>query len=117
MSTSVKLREIASARAGDKGNISNIAVWVYDARHYPMLKQQLTSERVKNAYPELFRGTVTRYAIDGLAGLNFVIDQGLEGGVNASLNLDAHGKSFSFLLLDLDIVLADEANLTVQTMV
>jgi hypothetical protein len=35
--------------------------------------------------------------------LNFVIEHGLEGGVNASLNLDAHGKSFSFLVLDIEI--------------
>jgi hypothetical protein len=27
----------------------------------------------------------------------------LEGGVNASLNLDGHGKSWSFLLLALEV--------------
>ena len=104
-----KLREIASARAGDKGNIANIAVWAYDPKHYPVIKRQLTSTRVQQAFPELFKGKVTRYELDGLHGLNFVIEQGLEGGVNASLNLDAHGKSFSFLLLDLDIDLSTEA--------
>lgn len=108
MTRSVNLREIASARAGDKGNISNISVWAYDPVHYPLIKAQLTETRVKNAYPSLFRGTVTRYELDGLCGLNFVIEQGLEGGVNASLNLDAHGKSFSFLLLDMTIDLPAE---------
>ena len=37
---------------------------------------------------------------------NFVLDDVLEGGVNASLGLDGHGKSLSFLLLDLAIDIA-----------
>jgi hypothetical protein len=105
VSTTVKLREIASARAGDKGNISNISVWAYDMRHYPDIKAGLTPERLAGTYPALFRGDICRYELDNLGGLNFVISEGLEGGVNASLNLDAHGKSFAFLLLDLDIEL------------
>jgi hypothetical protein len=105
MTQTVKLREIASARAGDKGNTSNISVWAYEPEHYPLIKAQMTEKRIKDTYPSLFSGTVTRYELDGLCGLNFVIEQGLEGGVNASLNLDAHGKSFSFLLLDMTIEL------------
>ena len=103
MKTRVKLREIASARAGDKGNISNIAVWAYAPEHYPAIKAGLTAERIKSAFPDLFRGPIERYELDALHGLNFVLHEGLEGGVNTSLNLDSHGKSFSFLLLDLEI--------------
>ncbi|MDP2083809.1 MAG: hypothetical protein Q8K20_01310 [Gemmobacter sp.] len=103
MTRRVPLRDIASARAGDKGDTSNIAVWVYDPAHYPSVCRALTAERVKAAYPDLFRGTVTRYELPGLHGLNFVITRGLEGGVNASLNLDSHGKSFSFLILALEV--------------
>lgn len=103
----VPLRRIASARAGDKGDVSNVSVWAYDARHYPAIKAQLTAERVREAFPALLRGEVRRYAIDHLAGLNFVMTAALEGGVNESLNLDAHGKSFSFLLLDLEIDLSE----------
>lgn len=107
IATRVALREIASARAGDKGDISNVSVWAYDARDYPAIKAQLTAARVKAAFPGLIRGEVQRYALDHLAGLNFVMHAALEGGVNASLNLDAHGKSFSFLLLDLEIDLRE----------
>lgn len=99
----VQIREIASARAGDKGDVSNVSVWAYDPAHYRTLCRELTAERVKAAYPDLFRGGITRYELPDLHGLNFVIERGLEGGVNASLNLDAHGKSFSFLILALDI--------------
>ena len=107
MSRVVKLREIAHARAGDKGNLSNVSVWVYDPRHYPAVKAQLTVERVKLAFPALIGGPVTRYAVEPLHGLNFVLEQALEGGVNSSLNLDSHGKSWSFLLLDLEIELEE----------
>lgn len=103
----VLLRDIASARAGDKGDISNVSVWAYDPRHYPAIKAQLTAERVKAAFPDLIRGEVRRYTLDHLAGMNFVMQGALEGGVNDSLNLDAHGKSFSFLLLDLEIDLRE----------
>ena len=48
------------------------------------------------------RGTVTRYVIEHLHGLNLVMGEALEGGVNASLNLDSHGKSFSYLILGHD---------------
>jgi hypothetical protein len=32
-----------------------------------------------------------------------VLQDALEGGVNRSLNLDSHGKSFSYLLLALEL--------------
>lgn len=104
----VRLGEIATARAGDKGNISNICVFVPRPEHFAAVERQLTPERVAAAYPHLFCGPVRRYCVPHLGALNFVIENGLEGGVNTSLNLDAHGKSFSFLLLDLTIDLADE---------
>lgn len=99
----VALREVAHARTGDKGDIACISVWVYDARDYGDVKRSLTAERVAAAYPGLWRGRVERFELPALNGLNFVLHDALEGGVNASLNLDAHGKSFSFLLLALDV--------------
>ena len=44
---------------------------------------------------------MTRYELPHLNGLNFVMQDALEGGVNASLNLDSHGKSWSYLILGL----------------
>ncbi len=101
--TRLPLRQVASARAGDKGDISCISVWVHDSRDYEAVKASLTPERVAAAYPALFRGRVERYELPGLHGLNFVMHAALEGGVNASLNLDLHGKSFSYLMLALDV--------------
>ena len=106
MTRRVQLRKIAHARAGDKGNLSNVSVWVFDPRHYQAVKAQLTADRVKEAYPNLIRGKVVRYEMDLLQGLNFVMEDAIEGGVNSSLNLDSHGKSWSFLLLALDVEVA-----------
>jgi hypothetical protein len=103
----VPLREIAHARAGDKGNRSNIAVFVYDRRHYAAVKAQLTPERLQAEFGNLLRGQIRCYELDRLGGLNFVIDEALEGGVNESLNLDSHGKSWSFLVLGLEVEIED----------
>jgi len=107
MTRSVPLHRIAHARAGDKGDTSSISVWAYDPRHYPAIKAQLTAERIGQAFPRLIRGPIRRYEVDRLHGLNFVLDKALEGGVNGSLNLDGHGKSWSYLLLGLPIELPD----------
>jgi hypothetical protein len=104
--TPLLVRDIAHARAGDKGDISSINVWAYDAAAFEQLKRSLTPERIKREFPHLVRGTVERYEIAHLNGLNFVLHEALEGGVNASLNLDSHGKSWSYLILGL--VLADD---------
>lgn len=100
---SVALHEIAHARAGDKGDRSNVSLFACDARDYPAIKAQITAERLKAAFPALLQGNVERFALDHLHGLNFVMDRALEGGVNGSLNLDAHGKSWSFLVLGLSV--------------
>jgi hypothetical protein len=39
----------------------------------------------------------------GLAGMNLVIDDVLQGGANGALNLDGHGKTLSFLLLGMTV--------------
>jgi hypothetical protein len=97
------VRDIAHARAGDKGNTANVCVWAYRAEDYRILKVALSPGRIKAAYPQLIRGEVTRYEMEHLHGLNLVMQDALEGGVNSSLNLDAHGKSWSFLILAMSL--------------
>lgn len=100
-----KLRDIAHSRTGDKGNISNISVIAFDARDYPLLRAQVTAERVRAYFEGSVFGEVVRYELPNIAALNFVLDQALGGGVTRSLALDAHGKSLSSALLDLEIEL------------
>lgn len=99
----MRLREIAHARAGDKGNISNIGVFVYRPEHYPAIADYLTVELVAQQFSGLSKGEVMRYELPKLGGLNFVMHGALAGGVTRSLALDAHGKCLSSVLLDLEI--------------
>ena len=107
MKRQVQLREIAHARAGDKGDISNVGLFVFDPRYYEAVKAQVTPEVLKAKFGQLLKGEIRRFAIDHLHALNFVMTEALEGGVNSSLNLDAHGKSWSFLILSLKIDLEE----------
>jgi hypothetical protein len=99
----VKLREIAHSRTGDKGDISNISVIAYDPADYAFLEKHVTVERVKNHFGELIKGEVLRYTIPSLGALNFVLHRALSGGVTRSIALDAHGKSLSSAMLNLEL--------------
>lgn len=107
--TTVRLHEIAHGRAGDKGNVSNISVIAYDPAHWSLLLEQVTVERVLEIFSPLGATKVDRYALANLPALNFVIHDALDGGVNASLSLDRHGKTLSFKLLgEVFVELPDE---------
>jgi len=97
----VPLHRIAHGRAGDKGDRLNVSVIAYQAEHYPLLREQVTAERVAELFAHRRAGRIRRYELPRLWALNFVIDDVLEGGVNDALNLDGHGKSNSFLVLSL----------------
>jgi hypothetical protein len=98
---SVKVHTLGHARAGDKGNTSNVSVIAYDEHAWEILRNQLTVERVMAAYAHIAQGPITRYELPQLKALNFVIENALGGGVTISLAQDAHGKSLSYLMLDI----------------
>jgi hypothetical protein len=78
-------------------------VIAYDAKDYPLLLAQVTVERVRAHFTGVVEGSVVRYELPRIGALNFVMTQTLGGGVTRSLALDAHGKSLSSALLDLEI--------------
>jgi hypothetical protein len=71
------LREIAHARSGDKGDTSNVGVIAYDEADYPILRDQVTVERVAALYGDLVRGEIVRYELPNIGALNFVLRQAL----------------------------------------
>ncbi len=99
----MKLMEIAHARAGDKGDISNISLIANRPEDYPQLKRKVTAERVKACFAGICFGEVVRYELDQLGALNFVMTRALGGGVTRSLALDKHGKTLSSALLEIEI--------------
>ncbi|MCB1743003.1 MAG: hypothetical protein KDK91_21685 [Gammaproteobacteria bacterium] len=99
----MKVYDLAHARAGDKGNTSNISVIAYDEPAWQALREKLTERRVLDAFAHVAAGPVTRYELPRLKALNFVIENALGGGVTISLAQDAHGKSLSYLMLDIEL--------------
>lgn len=105
---SMPLHRLAHARAGDKGDRLNLALFAYDPRHYETLVEQVTEERVLTLFAHRGASGVRRYLMPSLSGMNLVIDNVLQGGVNGALNLDGHGKTLSYLLLGMSVTLKGE---------
>jgi hypothetical protein len=109
MSTvTVPLYRAAHGRTGDKGDRSNISVIAWHAELWPLLVDQVTPEAVAAQFRHRAPSRVQRFVLPRLQAMNFVLDAVLDGGVNDALNLDTHGKSLSFLLLDLPLVVPVE---------
>ncbi len=100
---SVPLRSIAIARSGDKADISHLAIIARDPAFYPLLLDQLTSDRMVDYMDHLVLGKVERHDVPGVAGLIFVMHEALGGGGTASLRSDALGKAFGEIALDAPI--------------
>ena len=81
----------------------------FDIADYPLLTEQVTAARVADWFGDLVEGPVERYELPQLGALHFVLHRALGGGVTRSLALDAHGKSRSALLLELEIEIPDRA--------
>ena len=107
----MKVRDIALARSGDKGNRATLSVIAFKVADYPLLERLLTAERVKACYAGIVHGPVQRYTLPALGVVHFVMNDALGGGVTRSLALDSHGKSLSSAVLDiaLDVELDDPA--------
>jgi hypothetical protein len=97
------LRDIAHARSGDKGDIANISLIVYDRADFELLRTQVSVERVKAALSKVALGTIERYEMPELGALNFVLHRALAGGVTRSIALDIHGKCLSSVLLGMPL--------------
>lgn len=97
------LRDIAHTRSGDKGDTSNISVIAFDPASFPLLKREVTAEKVKAILGDMVQGDIERYELPDLGALNFVLHRALAGGVTRSLALDIHGKSLGSLLLSMPI--------------
>jgi hypothetical protein len=104
----VPLYRLAHSRSGDKGDISNLSLIAWDADCYAAIESYVTAERVREWFAYRQPHAVTRYSLPTLHATNFVLEGVLDGGVNDALNLDAHGKSLSFRLLDLPVPVSAE---------
>ena len=99
----VKLGEFAQARSGDKGDGSNVGVFVHTEADYDVIRRELTVERVKQHFRDICRGEVERYEAPNLLALNFILHDSLGGGGSASLKTDAQGKTHGLAILEMEV--------------
>ena len=102
-SIAVPLYRLGHSRSGDKGDTPNLSLIAWDPECYEALAAQVTEARVAAWFAYRQPARVTRYLLPTLHAMNFVLEGVLDGGVNDALNLDAHGKSLSFRLLDMTV--------------
>jgi len=99
----VQLRELCGYRAGDKGDIANVALFADDDETYDLIVREVTAERVKEHFGSLVHGRVDRYEARNVRALNFVLHGALAGGGPRSLRGDNLGKTFGGALVRLEI--------------
>lgn len=99
----IKLGEIAQARSGDKGDGSNVGVFVHTPEHYEIIRTALTTEAVKKHFASICFGEVERFEAPNLLALNFILHDSLGGGGSESLKTDAQGKTHGLAILEMEI--------------
>jgi hypothetical protein len=101
MKKKIRLRELAHARSGDKGNSSNIGVIAYTPEGFEIIKKELTEERVCQFFKPLNPISVKRYELPNLLALNFLLEGVLAGGGSRSLRIDSQGKALGQAILEM----------------
>jgi hypothetical protein len=103
----LSLREICGYRAGDKGDIANVAIFADDDETYRLIVQEVTAERVKDHFGSMVRGRVDRYEAANVRALNFVMQGALGGGGPRTLRADSLGKTLGGALVRMEIDVPD----------
>lgn len=104
----VKLERIAHARSGDKGDGSNVGLIASSPEFYEVIREQVTTDRVKEHFREICRGEVDRYEVPNLLALNFILHDSLGGGGTESLKTDAQGKTHAQGMLQMEVEVEGE---------
>jgi len=104
----LQLRELCGYRAGDKGDIANVAIFADDEAAYATIVREVTAARVKEHFGAMVLGDVVRYEARNVLALNFVMQGALGGGGPRSLRADSLGKTLGGALVRLEIEVPDE---------
>ncbi len=97
------LLKLAWGRSGDKGDKANIGVMARKPEYLPWIRSALTEESVQRYLAHLVKGSVERYDLPGIHGLNFLLHEALGGGGIASLRTDPQGKAMAQMLMDFPV--------------
>ena len=101
------LRELCGYRAGDKGDVANVAIFADDDETYALVVREVTAARVKAHFGAMVQGRVDRYEAANVRALNFVLQGALGGGGPRTLRADGLGKTLGGALVRLEIDVPD----------
>jgi len=99
----LRLRHIAHARSGDKGNHANVGVVAWTDAGYEFLGRFLTETRMAEFLLPLRPKLVQRFAIPGIRAFNFMLHDVLAGGASRSLRTDSQGKVLALAVLEMPL--------------
>jgi hypothetical protein len=116
----MRVGDLASGRAGDKGDVLDLTLVAHDDTAYALLARLLDASTVQRELNKVVPGPVRRHELPGLRALKYVLPEALAGGVYASLRPGLHWqKAAIWLLLDLwiegDQVLPADAARAIST--
>jgi hypothetical protein len=100
---SIRLKDIAHGRSGDKGNHANIGVIAFTQAGYDYLERELTGAKVRGFFASLGPESVDRFALPGIHAFNFLLRNVLGGGASDSLRTDSQGKVLATALLEMEL--------------
>jgi len=109
----VLLKDLAFARSGDKGDVSDIGIMAKSSNIYDFLVKAITPENIKALFKGMIKGDVEIYPMPNIESLEIVLRRSLGGGATCTLRFDQTGKSMCSALqrmeLDADEALIKEA--------
>jgi hypothetical protein len=97
----MKLYDIAHSRAGD--NTLALSLIPYGDADHEVLHKKVTAGKVKEHLKGIVKGDVICYELPNIKSLLFVCQDALSAGVTTSWVMDAHGKTLSYVLLEMEI--------------
>ncbi len=103
MKKKVKLVDLAYARSGDKGDISDVGLIAHDPEKYEILKKVVTPEKVKAFFKDWVQGDVKVFPMDNIQALEVVLYDALGGGATRTLRIDQTGKAMGQNLLRMEV--------------
>lgn len=105
--TTKKLRELAYARSGDKGDVCNVGLLALSDEAYEIIEREVTPKRVKAHFGDMVKGDVEIYPLPKVNALEIVLRNALGGGATRTLLFDQTGKSMSTALLRMEVPVSE----------
>jgi hypothetical protein len=103
MMAKIQVKELAFARSGDKGDVSNIGLMAKSKNIYDFLLKTITPERVKEHFKGMIKGEVEIYPMPNIESLEIILRRALGGGATCTLRFDQTGKSMGQALLRMEV--------------